>query len=301
MQKIFKTGLTLVMLLLTMPAMARLSVFACEPEWAALAAELGGERVTGYSATTAKQDPHHIEARPSLIARVRNADLLICSGAELEIGWLPLLLRQAGNAAVMPGRAGYLEAASLVQRLEIPTSVDRSMGDVHAGGNPHVHLDPRHIATIGKALGQRLAELDPAGSAYYQQRQQDFLRRWQQALERWQKQAAPLKGMRVVTHHRDWVYLFNWLGMVTAGTLEPRPGLPTTAGHLVNLKQELARSPAKMIVHAAYQDDRAAQRMSQLSGIPVLELPYTVGGAAKAGDLFSLFDVTLARLLAAAS
>ncbi len=299
MKSIAKIILSLLLSGMALPAMASLKVFTCEPEWAALATELGGERISAYSATTARQDPHHIEARPSLIAKVRNADLLICSGAELETGWLPLLLRQAGNARVMPGQAGFIEAAALVQRLEIPTHVDRSMGDVHAGGNPHVHLDPRNIAIVGRALTQRLIALDPDGASYYQQRQTDFSKRWQQAITRWQQQAAPLKGARVLVHHKDWVYLFNWLGIVTAGTLEPKPGLPTTAGHLVNLKQQLQKSPARMIIHAAYQSDRAAQRLSQLSGMPVVELPYTVGGADKTDDLFGLFDVTLQKLLGA--
>lgn len=299
MKNIIKTGSALVMLCMAMPVMATLSVFTCEPEWAALVTELGGERISTYSATTAQQDPHRIEARPSLIARVRNADLVICSGAELEIGWLPLLLRKAGNAAVMPGQTGYLEAASLIQRLDIPSHVDRSMGDIHASGNPHVHLNPHHIITVSKVVAQRLAELDPDGASDYQQRQADFLARWQQAIAHWQTQAASLKGVRVLVHHKDWLYLFDWLGIIIAGTLEPKPGLPTTVGHLVNLKRQQEKSPAKMIVHAAYQSNRAAQRMSQLSGIPIVELPYTVGGADQAQDLFGLFNVTTERLLEA--
>jgi zinc/manganese transport system substrate-binding protein len=285
------------MLAVTTPVTAALTVFACEPEWASLADELGGEKVKSYSATTAFQDPHHIEARPSLIAKVRRADLLICSGAELEIGWLPMLQRQAGNTNVLPGKPGYFEAAAMVERLDVPLVMDRSMGDVHASGNPHVHLDPRRILTIADALTKRYIQLDPPATDYYQQRFNDFSQRWHQAMQQWQQQAKTLKGIRAVVHHRDWVYLFDWLGIEIAGALEPKPGLPTTVGHLVTLKQSLADKPAAMIVHTTYQSPRAAKRLSQMTNIPVVELPYTVGGTKEVKDLFSLFDVTINKML----
>ena len=292
-----KLLLTSIIFFAAMPAMATLNVFACEPEWASLADELGGERVKSYSATTAYQDPHHIEARPSLIAKVRRADLLICSGADLEVGWLPLLQRQASNAKVLPNTPGYFEASAMVKRLDIPVKIDRSMGDVHAAGNPHVHLDPRRIQTIAKALQARLIEIDPAGKEYYQQRFINFNQRWQQAINKWQQQASKLKGTRMVIHHRDWIYLFDWLGIDVAGELEPKPGLPTTASHLILLKKTLQANTAKMIVHTTYQNPRGAKRLSALTGIPVVQLPYTVGGAENVTDLFSLFDVTIQKLM----
>ncbi len=278
------------------PVMARVNVFACEPEWASLSKELGGDRIKSFSATTAYQDPHHIEARPGLIAKARSADLVICSGAELETGWLPLLQRKAGNSAILPGKTGYFEAASMVELLDIPSDIDRSMGDIHAAGNPHVHLDPRRIQIIASALKSRLAEIDPAGAPYYQQRLDTFNQRWQQAMNKWQLQARPLKGSRIVVHHKNWVYLFDWLGIEVAGTLEPRPGLPTTAGHLHMLKQTLNQQPAEMIIYTAYQNPRAAQRLAQITGIPAIELPYTVGGAEQVTDLFTLFDDTIEKL-----
>lgn len=299
MKRLFTLLGSSLLLAAAFPAAAQLNVFACEPEWAALASELGGDQVAVYAATTALQDPHHIQARPSLIARVRRADLIICSGAELEIGWLPMLLRQAGNPNVLPGRPGHFEASGFVERLEIPEELDRAMGDVHASGNPHVHLDPRRLAQIAEAFANRLAEIDPANRGLYLQRHSDFTRRWEQAITRWEREAAPLKGERAVVHHKDWVYLFDWLGMVEAGALEPKPGLPTSVGHLAELKHTLERKPAGMILHTAYQSDRAARRLSQMSGLPVVELPYTVGGSESAVDLFGLFDDTLARLLAA--
>lgn len=297
MKKILHSFLVLLMFTITTPVMAALNIFACEPEWASLANEIGGERVKTVSATTAYQDPHHIEARPSLIAKVRRADLLICSGAELEVGWLPLLQRQAGNKKVLANARGYFEAAAMVKTLDVPAgAIDRSMGDVHAAGNPHVHLDPRRLLEIANALQQRLAEIDPQGKEYYQQRFNKFSQRWQQAMIKWQQQASKLKGKRMVVHHRDWIYLFDWLGIEIAGALEPKPGLPTTAGHLVSLKQNLASNPAKMIVHTTYQNPRAAKRLSQMTKIPVVELPYTVGGDPEVKDLFSLFEVTIKKL-----
>ncbi|MEW8170535.1 MAG: zinc ABC transporter substrate-binding protein [Candidatus Thiodiazotropha endolucinida] len=276
---------------------AALSVFACEPEWASLTRVLSGDRVAVVSATTAHQDPHRIEARPSLIAKVRRADLLVCSGAELEIGWLPMLQRQAGNRKVMPGQAGYFAAADQIERLGIPDRIDRSMGDVHASGNPHVHLDPRRLKTIATALGERLASLDSSNAAHYRERLASFILRWDEAMMRWQERAQPLRGKRLVVHHQDWEYLFDWLGIVKAGSLEPKPGVPASSGHLAKLKKALLAEPSLAIIHTHYQNPKAARRLSQLTGIPAVELPYTVGGAENVVDLFTLFDETLQRLL----
>ncbi len=281
---------------ITQPVYAALNVFSCEPEWKSLVAELGHERVNAYSATTAYQDPHHIEARPSLIAKVRHADLVICTGADLEIGWLPLLLRQAGNDKVQENQPGYFTASDFVKKLEIPISVDRSMGDVHAAGNPHVHLDPRNITTIANALSQRLIAIDPQGTNQYQQYLADFLKKWQAAIVQWKKQAEVLSGTGMVSHHKDWVYLFHWLNIKLVGTLEPKPGLPTTASHLVRLKSKLKTTPAKFILYSSYQNPRAAKRFSQLSNLPAVQLPFTVGGADKADDLFGFFNVIIQRL-----
>jgi zinc/manganese transport system substrate-binding protein len=282
-----------------LPAQAALKVFACEPEWAALVQELGGTAVTVTSATTALQDPHHIEARPGLIARTRQAELLVCTGASLEIGWLPQLLRTAGNPKVQPGRPGYFEAASVVTLLEARGRVDRAEGDVHPEGNPHLHLDARNVARVAEALGARLQQLDPANAAHYAARHADFARRWQAALARWEREARPLRGMPVVYHHRSWVYLAHWLGLQEVGVLEPKPGLPPSAAHLAQLLEQLKARPARAILRAQYEDGRADAWLSERAHIPALTLPYTVG-AAGADDLFQLFDVTVARLTEAA-
>lgn len=281
------------------PALAALSIFACEPEWGALARELGGDRVSVYVAITARQDPHRVEARPSLIARARSADLVVCTGAELEAGWLPLVLAQSANPKIQNGQPGYFEAGRYVAMREVPQRIDRAQGDIHAAGNPHVHLDPRNVAKVAAALAERLSQLDAAGSGSYLSRTQAFLARWQQAIARWEKQAAPLKGTPVVVHHRDLTYLIAWLGLREAGTLEPKPGLAPTTAHLSELLARLAKDPAKMIVRSAYGDPRPAEWLAEHAKIPVVTLPYTVGGNDRAQDLIALFDDTVSRLLAA--
>jgi len=286
--------------ILCLPAHAALRVFACEPEWGALTRELGGPLVDVTVATTAMQDPHQIQAKPSLIARARNADLVVCTGAELEIGWLPVLLAQSGNAKVQAGQPGNFAAADYVRKLEVPTQLDRAEGDVHAAGNPHIQTDPRNIALVAAALAARLAQVDPPHAADYAQRQSDFSHRWQQALTRWSAQAAPLKGLPVVSQHKAFVYLYDWLGMKEVAVLEPKPGVEPTAAHLQEVLTALKATPARMVVYAAYQDGKPSDWLSQHANIPAVKVPFTVGGTDAAKDLFSFYDDTLARLLAAA-
>ena len=281
-------------------AHADLKVFACEPEWGALVKEIGGAHVNVYTATTAMQDPHRIEARPSLIARARNANLLACTGAELEIGWLPVILAESGNPAIQTGQPGQFFAASHVTMLEKPVALDRSAGDVHVAGNPHIQTDPRNIARVGEALARRMAELDPAQAVVYQARWKDFSTRWQAAIVRWEQQAAPLRGAPVVVQHKGFPYLENWLGLKEVAVLEPKPGVEPSVGHLARVAAQLQATPARAVLRASYQSPRPADWLSQRSGIPALALPYTVGGNARASDLFGLFDDTIEQLLKAA-
>jgi zinc/manganese transport system substrate-binding protein len=285
---------------LPVAAHADLKVFACEPEWGALVKEIGGAHVTVYTATTAMQDPHHIEARPSLIARARNANLLVCTGAELEIGWLPVILAESGNPAIQTGQPGQFFAASHVTMLEKPAALDRSAGDVHAAGNPHIQTDPRNIARVGEALARRMAELDPAQAVVYQARWKDFSTRWQAAIVRWEQQAAPLRGLPVVVQHKGFPYLENWLGLKEVAVLEPKPGVEPSVGHLASVAAQLQATPARAVLRASYQSPRPADWLSQRTGIPALALPYTVGGNARASNLFGLFDDTIEQLLKAA-
>ncbi len=281
------------------PAAAALKVFACEPEWGALAQELGGDKLEIYTATTALQDPHQIQARPSLIAKVRNADLLVCTGAELEIGWLPLLMRETGNARIQTGQPGNFAAADYVHMLEMPAKLDRSEGDVHPFGNPHIQTDPRNIARVADVLAQRLAQLDPTDAAYFETRHSDFNKRWNAALQRWQQQAAPLKGVAIVSQHKAWSYLEDWLGMKEVAVLEPKPGIPPSSSYLAEVLEHLKQQPAKMVIRAAYQEGRPSEWLSQEAHIPAVALPFTVGGDEQAKDLFGLYDDTVQRLLKA--
>ena len=292
----------LIVFLLTLPTLAHaaLNVFACEPEWGTLASELGGDAVKVYTATTAMQDPHRIEARPSLIAQMRRAQLVVCTGAELETGWLPILQRQSGNAAIQPNQPGYFEASRYVTMREKPVVLDRSQGDVHPGGNPHIQTDPRNIARVAQALGARLVQIDPDQAAYYQARLNDFNTRWHAAMTRWQTQAAPLKGMPIVVQHRAFPYLEDWLGLKQVAALESKPGVEPSVGHLAQVVAQLKNTPARAVIRAAYQNPRPAQWLSERADVPVVVVPFTVGGSARAKDLFGLFDDTLEQLLKAA-
>ena len=286
-------------LLLALPTQAALRVFACEPEWGALAQELGGKLVDVSVATSALQDPHQIQAKPSLIARARNADLVVCTGAELEIGWLPVLLQQSGNAKVQPGQPGNFAAADFVRKLEVPGQLDRSQGDVHASGNPHIQTDPRNIALVATALAARLQQVDAGHAGEYGLRLAEFTQRWQQAIARWTAQAAPLKGAPVVSQHKAFVYLYDWLGLKEVAVLEPKPGVEPSASHLQGVLAALKSTPARMVIYAAYQDSRPSDWLSKNATIPAVKLAFTVGGSDAAKDLFGLFDDTVTRLVAA--
>src|SRR5437660_1286838 len=195
------------------PAYANLNVFACEPEWAALSTEIGGDKVSVYSATTGQQDPHQIQARPGLIARARNADVAVCTGAELEIGWLPQILTQTSNQKIRPGAPGAFDAASFVHLLDVPARLDRAEGDIHGQGNPHIQTSPLNILAVAKPLADRFSQLDPPNAQTYAARLADFTMRWQAAMTKWQADAAPLKGVPIAVEHLSWTYMENWLGL----------------------------------------------------------------------------------------
>jgi zinc/manganese transport system substrate-binding protein len=298
MRSFVRGAAVLVLLACSLPASAALKILATTADWGALAKELGGDKVDVYTATNAFQDVHRVDAKPSLVARARSADLIVATGAELEVGWLPVLLQESGNSRIQPGNPGYFEAAAQLHLLEIPSKVDRSMGDIHPQGNPHVQLDPHNIAAVATALSARLAQVDGANAAYYTARGADFQARWQQATVKWEAAAAPLKGATVVVIHRDQVYLCHWLGLVEAAAIEPKPGVPPSASYLAELVVKLTAAPPKMILRAAYNDTKAADWLSERIHAPVVLLPGSVGGTPDAKDIFSLFDDTVHRLLA---
>lgn len=279
-------------LLLASPAQAAVKIFACEPEWAALATEIGGEQASVYTATSAQQDPHHIEARPSLIAQVRKADLVVCTGAGLEAGWLPLLLARGANPVLKGERLFF--AAEKVQRLGVTGVADRSKGDVHAEGNPHVHLDPQRMLQVGDALAATLARIDSANAGHYRQRAGALRTRIDSMLA-----TLPLAALRTrnyFVYHDAWQYLFAWLGATQAGTLEPLPGVPPSAQHLSRLATQARTQPVDGILHTGYDDRQAVNWLAKQAGTCAIELPYTVGGNERARDLVSFYRELATRL-----
>lgn len=279
-------------------AHAKLNVFACEPEWGSMLQELAGDKITIDVGTTALQDVHQIEAKPSLIAKVRRANLIVCTGADLEVGWLPMLIRQSGNASIASGPGNFM-AANQIITLEKPTQVDRANGDVHPMGNPHFQMDPYRLLTIAKALTARLATLDSSNAAIYQQNFSSFSTRWNAAIKRWDVKAAPLKGQKIIVQHNSWIYLNKWLGLQQIGTLESKPGVPPSSAHLAGMVNIAKTEHPFAIIRAAYQDPKASNWLAERTDVPAIALPFTVGGDAQAKDLFGLFDSTIDKLLGA--
>lgn len=290
---------SVVLSLATSLAHADLKVFATVPEWGALAEALGGNKVSVYVATTGLQDPHRIQARPSLIARARSANLVIATGAGLEDGWLPTVQREANNPGILNNAPGYLAASQYVRMLEVPAVVDRTMGDVHAEGNPHIQTDPRNLLPIARALSARMAQLDPENTVFYQNQLEAFTQSWQGNLQRWQKQAAPLRGVKVWYQHDGYPYMNAWLGLNPVGVLEPRPGVEPSSRQLAEVLQRQQSLQGRMVIASAYMNDAPSKWLSDKANIPVVVLPFTVGGNEQVKTLSALYDDTLQRLLAA--
>lgn len=280
-----------------LPVNAAMNVFACEPEYAALAKELALDDAEIFSATTAMQDPHFVQARPSLISKMRRAELVVCAGADLEIGWLPMLQSKSNNRDVQSIDKGLFFAANHVDNLDIPVKVDKSMGDVHELGNPHVHLDPNRLLKIANALSLKLQQLDADNQSIYQQKLEIFSTRWQAAMVNWQQQAKPLKGVKVIAYHSSFRYLFEFLGMQQVGDLEPKPGLPPTTSHLLTVLDVVKQQQVALVVYTGYQNAKPANWLKQKTNITSIQLPYTVGGNKQSIDLFSLMDQHISMLL----
>ncbi|BAJ00314.1 adhesion protein, putative [Shewanella violacea DSS12] len=277
-------------------ASAELNIFACEPEYASLAKELApNARI--YSATTAMQDPHQVQARPSLIAKMRQADIAVCAGADLEVGWLPMLQMKSSNAKVRSTDQGLFYAAEQVETIDQLKSVDRSMGDVHAKGNPHLHFSPERMLKVAQALTAKLIAVDPASKAEYESALADFSLRWTAAIPVWKKKAAPLNGKKVIAYHSSFKYLFTWVGIEQVADLEPKPGLPPSSSHLASLLTRTEAGDVMAIIVASYQDERGANWLGDRANLPVQVLPMSVGGNDQSQDLFSLYDSVLDLLL----
>jgi zinc/manganese transport system substrate-binding protein len=295
-------GLVAMSMLMAAGGACALTVFTCEPEWAALVRQLAPSADV-RSATHARQDPHHTEARPSLIAMLRKADLAVCTGAELEAGWLPVLQQRSGNPQVQSGSPGILELADHLTLLNPQPGASRLEGDVHAAGNPHVQLDPRRMLQAASAIAARLERIDPPQRDAYRSRLAAFQVAWQARIQQWERRAAALRGMRVVSQHTTFAYLWDWLGIEQVADLEPKPGVPPTPSHLQKVLASVRSAPPRALVVSAYQDPRGVQWLAQqLGGAPaVLQLPSTVTDEGATQTLPGLYDHLIDRLLAAAA
>jgi len=277
------------------PAMAALpKVITTTEDLAALVREVGGDKVSVEALAKGYQDPHFVEPKPSFILKLHNADLLVVIGRELEIGWLPPLLTQSRNAKIQVGGAGYLDASAGVRILDIPTGqITRAMGDVHPSGNPHYWLDPDNGRTIAKSIAAALARLAPGDRAYFDQRYADFDRRLADAQKRWAATMAPYRGTRVVTYHRSWPNFTERFGLDVIGYVEPKPGIPPSPAHTIDLIGEMKRQNVKLILVEPYFDLKTPESIAREVGGKVLVLTPSVGGVKEAGNYIALFDYNI--------
>ncbi|HET6922840.1 MAG TPA: metal ABC transporter substrate-binding protein [Anaeromyxobacteraceae bacterium] len=283
-----------------LPARAALNVVATTEGLASLAREVGGARVSVESLCRGVQDPHFVDPNPTLAVKLRRADLLVDVGLDLEVGWLPPLVTQSRNAEIQPGGRRRLSAASAVAVLETPSGpVDRTQGDLHPAGNPHFLADPRRARQVAGAIAGRLAQLDPAGAASYQANLAAFSRRLAEAEARWAAELAPLKGRKVVTHHRTLTYFLDWSGLDLAGVLEPKPGVPPPPSHLADLVGVVKREGVKAVAVENYYDPKSGELVARLGGARLVGIPGDVGGVPAATGYLEYLDA-LVRLLSQA-
>ncbi len=281
-------------------AQGKLNVVTSTEDMAAIAREVGGDHITVESIARGYQDPHFVEAKPSFILRLQKADLLIVVGRELEIGWLPPLINQSRNAKVQPGGSGYLDASLQAKILDLPTGqITRAMGDVHPLGNPHYWLDPDNGRRIARAIGDKLARMDPGDASYFAARYADFDKRLAEAEQRWSAMMAPLKGVKIVTYHRSWPNFADHYGLDVVGYVEPRPGIPPSPSHTIALIQEMRRLGVKILLVEPYFDLKTPQSIARESGARVVVLSPSVGGEKETTDYLSLFDYDIKLLVAA--
>jgi zinc/manganese transport system substrate-binding protein len=282
-------------------ARAELNVITSTEDLASIAHEVGGDKIKVESIARGYQDPHFVEAKPSFVLKLNRANLLIVVGRDLEIGWLPPLITQSRNAHVQPGADGYLDASLTAKILELPSGqITRAMGDVHPLGNPHYWLDPENGRRIAKAIQAKLSQMDGANASYYTQREADFEGRLTEAEGRWKSQMAPYKGLKVVTYHRSWPNFADAFGLEVIGYVEPKPGIPPTPQHTLDVIQAMKGQNVKIIMVEPYFDLKTPNSIASATGGKVLVMPPSVGGVKEASDYFKLFDTDIAQLIAAA-
>jgi zinc/manganese transport system substrate-binding protein len=296
MQNLFLILSTVVVLLVQSVLARPLHVVAAYPYIGDLVDKIGGRNVRVFGLARGDYNPHVIIPRPSFIAKVRMADLLVISGAQLEIGWLPPLLRQANNPAVQPGEQGFLDLSRYVTLIDVPASVSREQGDVHPEGNPHFYLDPENIVILAEAIKDRLSQLDPEGAWYYQANYVEFARAWQARLGEWAEKMQPLKNTRVIEYHKNYDYFLRRYNLVLAGTVEPLPGIPPTSKHVEHLEALLKAEPARFILQDVYNPDDASRHLAAKLGMKLVVLPHDVGSVREATNIYTLFDELVRRL-----
>ena len=292
----------LIAVLAALPARAqgKLNVITTTEDLASIAREVGGDRATVEALAKGYQDPHFVEAKPSFILKLQRADVLVVVGRELEIGWLPPLTQQSRNAKIQPGADGYLDASLTVKILEIPTGqITRAMGDVHPQGNPHFWLDPDNGRLVAKAIQGKLDAMDRADSAYFAQRYADFDKRLSEATKRWDAAMAPYKGTKIVTYHRSWPNFAERFGLDVIGYVEPRPGIPPSPSHTLDLINEMKRQNVKIVMVEPYFDLKTPNSIGRETGAEVLVMPPSVGGVKEVTDFFKLFDYDINLLITA--
>ena len=280
------------------PVEAAVNVVATTQDLAAIAQEVGGDKIKVTALARGYQDPHFVEAKPSFVITLNRADLLIVVGRDLESSWLPPLITQSRNARIQPGSSGYLDPSTRARILEIPSgTITRAMGDVHALGNPHYWLDPENGRRIAQAIREKLSQMDAANAAYYAQREADFGRRLTEAQQRWKAQMAPYKGLKVVTYHRSWANFVDAFGLDVVGYVEPKPGIPPTPQHTLDVINAMKAQNVKLILVEPYFDLKTPNSIASKASARVVVLPPSVGGVPEASDYFKLFDTNIALLL----
>lgn len=278
---------------------APLKIVTTTPDLADLARQVGGDRVKVDGLSRGSQDPHFVEAKPSLIVKVRDADLFVQTGLDLEIGWAPLLIQGARNARVQRGAKGFLDASAFIQPLEVPTVVSRAAGDVHPGGNPHFLADPHNALAVVKALEGKLAELDPAGAVVYKKNAEDYSARLSAKIAGWEKRMAPAKGARFVSYHKNMVYFADHFGLVSDGQIEPKPGIPPTAKHTADLIAVMKERRTPLILTNPHFERRTPDSLARATGASVVTVALTPDAVPEAADYISAVEFNVAGVLRA--
>jgi zinc/manganese transport system substrate-binding protein len=258
---------------------------------------IGKDKVTVIALSPGNWDPHVIMPKPSLIAKVRRADLLIINGGQLEIGWIPPIIRQANNAKVMPSKKGFLDLSNFVRLIQVPDSVSREQGDIHPAGNPHYHLDPHNIPLLIDAIADKLIDLDPDNMEYYSKNKEEFLNLWKIKIVEWEKKLTPLKGTKYLEFHKNFDYFLQRFGLIVLDTIEPLPGIPPTSKHTIELIKKLKTEKVAKILHDVYHSSKCTKLISQKTSVPWVIIPHDVLAIKSIKDLFSLYDEIVDRLI----